>query len=221
MTHIKRDTPSGLYAITPESFSFTELMLWAEALTRHSVKWFQYRRKQLSNAMKQQEARALQSYLSERGAHLIVNDDVELALEINAYGVHLGTQDLSLNELNTRYSTHTLMVGASCYQDLDLAMKAQELGADYVAFGSVFPSSTKAHAAIAPLHLFDQDRTLRSITKVAIGGITVNNAKAVIHAGADAIAVVGALANLETLNETVQQFQQLIIESRMHHEHHQ
>ncbi len=218
MTHIKHATPSGLYAITPESFSLTQLIDWAERLLSHHVQWFQYRRKNLPEQQMLDEAKLLNQLITQHNGHLIVNDQVDLAIKINAHGVHLGTSDLSLTELKQRYPSHSLMVGASCYHSLELAVKAQQQGADYVAFGSVFASHTKPQAVQAPLHLFRESQAVLSIPTVAIGGITLLNAHEVLNEGVSAIAVVQALADLTTLDSTVQQFQQLI-EARKQHEH--
>ncbi|OZB34461.1 MAG: thiamine-phosphate diphosphorylase [Ferrovum sp. 34-44-207] len=220
VTHIKFATPTGLYAITPESLPWQELLGWAEILLQHGVLWFQYRRKHLSAPRQLEEARCLQELLLEHHGYLIINDNVDLALEVNAYGVHLGAEDLSLSELAKHYHNHSLMVGASCYQSLELAQRAHENGAHYVAFGSVFPSTTKPHALAAPLTLFrSHEWSIAQVGRVAIGGITPHNAAQVLNAGAQAIAVVSALSNLERLSTTIQQFQQLITESRMHHDH--
>ncbi|KXW55886.1 thiamine phosphate synthase [Ferrovum sp. PN-J185] len=218
MTHIKHATPSGLYAITPESFGFNQLIEWAECLLAHRVQWFQYRRKQLSKQQMLDEAQILNQLITHHDGHLIINDHVDLATEINAHGVHLGASDLTLTELQERFPSHRLMVGASCYNSLELAVEAQHKGADYVAFGSVFASQTKPQAVLAPLHLFSESQTLLTIPTVAIGGINLDNASVILNTGVTAIAVVQALSNLTTLESTVQQFQQLI-EARKQHEH--
>ncbi len=218
MTHIKHATPSGLYAITPESFSFSQLIDWAEVLLSHHVQWFQYRRKHLSQQQRLNEAQRLNQLILQHNGHLIINDHVDLAIQINAHGVHLGASDLSLTVLKQRYPSHSLMVGASCYNNLELAVKAKQEGADYVAFGSVFASQTKPQATLAPLTLFREAQRMLGMPTVAIGGITLLNAKAVLNEGVSAIAVVQALADLTTIDSTAQQFQQLI-EARKQHEH--
>jgi thiamine-phosphate pyrophosphorylase len=112
------------------------------------------------------------------------------------------------------------ILGASCYNRLDLAVAAQQACADYVAFGACFASGTKPNAPVAPLSLFAQAKQSIRIPLVAIGGVTLENAKQAISAGADAIAVVGALFNLEEnislenksyqpVRESARQFSQL------------
>jgi thiamine-phosphate pyrophosphorylase len=122
------------------------------------------------------------------GVPLIVNDDLELALAVDAAGVHLGRDDGALALARARL--HGRLLGASCYDRPEVARRAVAAGADYVAFGSVFDSPTKPAAVRAPLALFALDL---GVPKVAIGGITLDNAPRVLAAGADALAVISDL----------------------------
>jgi thiamine-phosphate pyrophosphorylase len=121
----------------------------------------------------------------------VVNDDVELALAVDAAGVHLGRDDGDLTPARRRLGSGQLL-GASCYDRLELAEDAVGAGADYIAFGSMFASPTKPAAVRAPLALLGAARRL-GVPVVAIGGITLENAPAAIAAGADAVAVITAL----------------------------
>jgi thiamine-phosphate pyrophosphorylase len=172
----------GLYAITPES---GEVIEKAKRALEGGIALLQYRRKQRSSA---DEARALLALCRTRGVPFIVNDDVELALEIGADGVHLGREDGDLASIRKRMKGKLL--GASCYNQLDLATTAVAAGADYIAFGSVFASPTKPGAVKAPLSLFG---TRYSKPVCAIGGITLQNAPQAIAAGADMVAVISDL----------------------------
>jgi thiamine-phosphate pyrophosphorylase len=171
----------GLYAITPES---GEVIEKAKRALEGGIALLQYRRKQRSSAG---EARALLALCRTRGVPFIVNDDVELALEIDADGVHLGRDDGDL--ASTRERMKDRLLGASCYDRPELAQAAIAAGADYVAFGSVFASPTKPGAVRAPLSLF---RGL-DVPLCAIGGITLQNAPQVVAAGADMVAVISDL----------------------------
>ena len=171
----------GLYAITPESPDFLERV--ARALDG-GVALLQYRRKQ-GNV---HEARALVGLARRYGVPVIVNDDVELALEAGADGAHLGREDGDLRAARGRLGDRIL--GASCYNDAARAQDAVRAGADYVAFGSVFASSTKPGAVRAPLALFAVDL---GVPLCAIGGITLVNAPQAIEAGADLLAVISDL----------------------------
>jgi thiamine-phosphate pyrophosphorylase len=144
----------------------------------------------------------------------IINDSIKLCLTLDADGVHLGADDGNLAEARARLGAGKIL-GASCYNRLDLALAAAEAGADYAAFGACFASGTKPNAVVAPLGLFMQARQSINIPLVAIGGIHLENAKQVMEAGADSIAVVGALFNPEgevgqSVETMARQFSQLL-----------
>jgi thiamine-phosphate pyrophosphorylase len=147
---------------------------------------------------------------------LIINDDVELALRIDADGVHLGASDGNLRDARKKLGDEKI-IGASCYNRLEIAQFAAQNGVDYVAFGACFVSATKPNAPKADLKLFTQAKQVLDLPIVAIGGITLENATSVIQAGADAIAVIGALWNVpndstdnaQAIQKTTQQFTQL------------
>ncbi len=167
----------GLYAITPEPLDLRKI----EQALRGGASLLQYRRKQRDVA----EARAVVALARRYEVPVIVNDDVELALEAGAAGAHLGRDDGSLAAARRRLGSRIL--GASCYNDPERATAAVRAGADYVAFGSVFASPTKPGAVRAPLSLFSIEV---GVPLAAIGGITLHNATAVIDAGADLLAVI-------------------------------
>jgi thiamine-phosphate pyrophosphorylase len=179
----------GLYAITPEHLDRAVLLEKTECALRGGVALLQYRSK-APRARRAEEARALATLTRRYGVPLIINDDVELALEVGADGVHLGRGDGSLVEARSRLEGKLL--GASCYDQLELAERAVAAGADYVAFGSVYPSPTKPGAVRAPLALFTRARELK-VPLCAIGGITLKNAGELVRAGADLAAVVSDL----------------------------
>jgi len=185
---------AGLYAITPDSADSEALLARARAALEHTRLggWaaLQYRNKSAGAAQRAAEARALRELCSARGVPLIINDDLELALAIRADGLHLGRDDGGIAVARARLGGRLL--GASCYDRIDLARAAVDAGADYVAFGSVYPSATKPDAVHAPLELFGAARAL-GVPLVAIGGITLDNAAEVIRAGADCIAVISDL----------------------------
>lgn len=170
----------GLYAITPPRADLARI----RAALEGGVSLLQYRSKDRNAA----DARAVLELARGFGVPVIVNDDLELALEIGADGAHLGRDDGDLRAARSKLPGRIL--GASCYNDLDLAKAAVRAGADYVAFGSVFASPTKPQAVRAPLSLFNADL---GVPKAAIGGITLGNARAVIGAGADLLAVISDL----------------------------
>ena len=177
----------GLYAITPESNETDSLFRQVAQALEGGIAMLQYRRKAAQSAP---EARALAALCSARGVPFIVNDDLELALECGADGVHLGRDDGEVAA--ARFKLKGKLLGISCYDSLAAARAAVAAGADYVAFGSVFSSPTKPSAVHAPHTLFAQARGL-GVSLVAIGGITLQNAPQLIAAGADALAVISDL----------------------------
>jgi thiamine-phosphate pyrophosphorylase len=137
------------------------------------------------------QALALARLHAARGALLIVNDDPALAANVGADGVHLGEDDASIMSARELLGPDRI-IGVSCYNDFDRARAAVDAGADYVAFGSFFPSSTKPSARRADLELLRRARSL-DVPVVAIGGIDADNARTLIDAGADAVAVITAV----------------------------
>jgi thiamine-phosphate pyrophosphorylase len=178
----------GLYAVTPDMADTEGLLRRVEQALKAGVAMLQYRNKAISKDKRLLQARELAPLARGYGVPFIVNDDVEIALAVGANGVHLGKEDGELRTARTKLAGKIL--GASCYNDLATAKTAVAAGADYVAFGSVFPSATKPAAARAPLSLFGSDL---GIPLCAIGGITLENAPAVIAAGASLLAVISDL----------------------------
>ncbi len=184
--------PRGLYALTPDEPDTAALVAAVRAAVAGGAAAVQYRSKRADAALRRAQAAALVALCREARVPLIVNDDLELALEIDAAGVHLGRDDGDLAAARRRLLPGKLL-GASCYDRLDRAARAVATGADYVAFGSVFASPTKPAAVRAPLALFAEAKRRLEVPLVAIGGITLENAREVVEAGADALAVITAL----------------------------
>jgi thiamine-phosphate pyrophosphorylase len=152
----------------------------------------QYRDKSADVARRHEQASELVALCRRAGVPLIVNDDLRLADLCDADGVHLGRNDGSLREARIILGKGKL-IGASCYQSLDLARAAQDAGADYVAFGSFFSSPTKPDAGRATPDLLRAAAQTIKLPLVAIGGITLANAPTLLDAGADSLAVLSAL----------------------------
>ena len=186
-------TLRGLYAITPELVDTVTLLRCVAQALEGGIAMLQYRRKGRQHI---DEAKTLARMCRERSVPFIVNDDVTLALEVDADGVHLGRDDGEL--VAARAKLGGRLLGASCYDSLATARTAVAAGASYVAFGSVFPSSTKPAAVRAPLTLFREARSL-GVPLVAIGGITLQNAPQLLAAGADCAAVISDLFDAQDI----------------------
>ena len=183
----------GLYAITDGSLTPGPALVPAvEAAIRGGARLVQYRDKSADAARRRQEAAALAVLCRGHGVTFIVNDDVELALDCGADGVHLGREDAALASARVRLGPRTL-IGVSCYDSLEAAVSAAHGGADYIAFGSFYASGTKPGAVRAPLELLTEARRALSIPVCAIGGITPENGVRLVNAGADMLAVIRGL----------------------------
>lgn len=197
-----------LYAVTPEEPDTRVLTEKVRLALSGGARTVQYRAKSADRALRRTQAEALCALCRDAHALFIVNDDLDLALSVGADGLHLGREDLEIERAREELGGAKLL-GASCYDRLDLAVAAGRQGADYVAFGSVFPSPTKPGAIRAPLALFREARTRLDIPIVAIGGITAENARAVIDSGADAIAVISALFDAPDVDAAARAFDRL------------
>ncbi len=199
---------SGLYAITPDEADTSVLLAKVEAALQGGVSLLQYRNKQASYKLQAQQASAILPLCRQYQVPFIINDSVELCLTLDADGVHIGADDGNIAEVRAKLGADKIL-GASCYSRFDLAVSAQQAGANYVAFGACFASSTKPNAPVASLDLFKQAQARLHIPVVAIGGITLNNAPLVISAGANSIAVINAIFSQDDVKSTTQQFTQL------------
>lgn len=201
----------GLYAITPaldDSLDgTTRLLVTVRAAIEGGARIVQYRNKTAGRAKRLEHAIGLAAVCEKFGALFIVNDDVDLALDVEADGVHLGRSDGTIAKARARIGPNRLL-GASCYNDLALAIAAHQAGADHVAFGSMFASTTKPGAVRAPLALFAAAKSL-GLPMVAIGGITHQNAAEVIAAGADAVAVIADVFDAPDIRARAAQFASL------------
>ena len=139
---------------------------------------------------------------------LLMNDSIELAMQVDADGVHLGQSDTNLKEARQRLG-ESAIIGITCHSDLTLAKQAAAEGADYVAFGRFFPSQTKPDAPPADIKILRQARQELQIPIVAIGGITPDNGGSLIHAGADMLAVINGVFGQTDITTAAQQFSQL------------
>jgi len=187
---MKRQIPRGLYAIADTGLLSAEELIEAVAYAIHGgAVMIQYRDKGDDQMRRQYEAADLSNLCRPLGVPLIINDDVELAGEIMAKGVHLGKDDADIAEARAKLLPNAI-IGVSCYNDLQRAIEAEKAGADYVAFGSFFPSPTKPDAVQADIDLLHRAKEQLSVPVVAIGGINADNGAQLVQAGADLLAVI-------------------------------
>jgi len=179
----------GLYAVTPDLADTAELLRRVEQALLGGVRLVQCRNKPAGAALRREQSMALLGLCRQHGVPLVINDDLQLALDIGADGAHLGREDGDLAAARAALGPGKLL-GVSCYDDLERAREAKRIGADYIAFGSFFASPTKPGAVRAPLTLLTKAREEFGLPVCAIGGITLQNAPQMIAAGTDLLAVI-------------------------------
>lgn len=185
-----------LYLISPLDVGgdFPQRLVRAIDAGEGAVAAFQFRVKGLDQHDAARLAAPLQAICAERDVAFIVNDSIALAKRLKADGVHLGQGDGDVKEVREELGREA-QIGVTCHASRHLAMDAGEAGADYVAFGAFFPSSTKDTEHRAELELLEFWAGLFEIPCVAIGGITPDNCAPLVAAGADFLAVSGAVWN--------------------------
>ncbi|MFH2135985.1 MAG: thiamine phosphate synthase [Pseudomonadota bacterium] len=198
-----------MYAITPDELDTAKLLQQVEQALRGGAGILQYRNKLADASLQLKQASALRDMTRQFSAVFIVNDDVRLALQVSADGVHLGADDGDVSAARKALGRDKL-VGASCYNRALLATEVVRQGADYVAFGAFFPSGVKPGAVAAEVHLLENARRELTVPIVAIGGITVENGRQLVTAGADALAVISALWQAPDIEQAAKDFSQLI-----------
>ncbi len=187
-------TDCQLYLISPLNVGGDFPDRLVRALDAGPVAAFQFRVKGVDEHEAARLAAPLQEICAARDVAFIVNDSISLAKRIKADGVHLGQDDGTVEEARQRLGREA-QIGVTCHNSRHLAMEAGEAGADYVAFGAFFPTTTKQTEYHAEPELLSWWQELMEIPCVAIGGITPDNCKPLVEAGADFIAVSGAVWN--------------------------
>ena len=188
--HIWQRFPKhGLYAITDGPRP--GLIEACAAALRSGAAVLQYRDKTADAKRRVAEAFALAALCAEYGVPLIINDDIAIAIAVGAAGVHLGADDADIASARAQLGAAAI-IGASCYDSLERAQELARAGADYLAFGAFFPSPTKPQARRATPGLLTAAKSLGK-PLVAIGGVTPDNARPLLEAGADFIAAVSGV----------------------------
>ena len=195
----------GLYAITdgprPDLRNAVEAALAGGACV------VQYRDKTDEQARRRAEAAMLRELCAEHGVPLVINDDVALAIQCRAAGVHLGAGDADIATAR-KILGEKAIIGVSCYDSMQRARDAVRRGASYVAFGAFFPSLSKPRARSANPDILRTSKLL-GVPRVAIGGITPDNARILINAGADCVAVISSLFGAADIKAEALRFSRL------------
>jgi thiamine-phosphate pyrophosphorylase len=207
---------AGLCAVTLDDPLLPRLSALVKAALDGGAPFVQYRNKLAPRPLRRAQAAEMLRICRAAGAKLIINDDVWLAVEIGADGVHLGRDDAPGGSLATARDAlgSKRILGVSCYNEIARAEEAAAAGADYIAFGSMFPSRTKPRAVNAPLELLGEAKRRFGLPVAAIGGITLDNAPQAIAAGADIVAVVSDLFDAMDIKARAEAYQQLFKQGR-------
>lgn len=213
MGSMKTNLLSGLYAITDPFLLKPENLISSVKLALlGGCRVLQYRDKPATNIERLKRAQDLKSLCAEFNAQLIINDDLELCLRVQADGVHLGKTDgdvmTARNSLGPEY-----ILGVTCHSDLQYAQIAIDAGADYCAFGRIFPSLTKPEAPHCSLVTL-REATQLSKPVVAIGGITLDNMAALMQTPVHNVAVIHGLFGQKDIQETALKFQKYFPNNR-------
>jgi thiamine-phosphate pyrophosphorylase len=198
----------GLYALTPDSSNTVDLLRRVRLALSGGVQVLQYRNKIADDDLHLLQAYALRDITREAGVTFMINDDVQLAVAVDADGVHLGATDGEIKAARAVLGNNKL-IGVSCYNQLSIARSAVHAGADYVAFGAFYASTVKPEAAVATLELLREARSELNVPIVAIGGIDVGNGAALVSAGADALAVISAVFDAADIQLSAQNLTKL------------
>ena len=206
---------AGLYAIADTQYlDDAQLPPAVSEAIAGGAHIIQYRDKKHAAADRARQAAELALLCRRLGVLFIINDDVTLTTEVRADGVHLGREDISLAQARELLGSQVI-IGVSCYNELARAEAAQAEGADYVAFGSFFPSRTKPQAVRAGLELLCEAKQRLRIPVVAIGGITPENGAHLIAAGADALAVIEGVFGQADVRAAAERYARLFTKSNL------
>ena len=195
----------GIYAITDPVLCGEHLIDNVLAAIQGGIRILQYRNKLASSAIQYEEATRLLTLCRQHDVLFIINDDIALASEVNADGVHLGQKDRALLDARQQLGNKKI-IGISCNNHFDYALIAQQEGADYVAFGRFYSSMTKPQAPQAEIDLLQRAKNELHIPVVAIGGIKPDNGRSLIEAGADMLAVIHGIFGAADVCLTAQRY---------------
>ena len=206
---VNKSRLAGLYAIADTHYLDDERIAAAVAdAIAGGAHIIQYRDKAHNASERARQAGELAALCRRHDVPCIVNDDVTLAKQAGADGVHLGREDASLAQAREQLGPKAI-IGVSCYNELERALRAQAGSADYVAFGRFFPSRTKPQAVQADRALLREARQKLRVPIVAIGGITPENGASLIAAGADALAVIEGVFGQADVRAAARRYAQL------------
>lgn len=183
----------GLYIVTPDWDDTAKLVDVTEKAIKGGAAIVQYRHKTTTMEQRREQAKALQAVCKRYNVPFIINDFVDLALELDADGVHVGESDEGVAAVRAKVGPNKI-VGASCYGDMELVRKAHKAGVSYIAFGGFYPSRIKKYPVTTELDIVKQmKQEMPELPSCAIGGIDLENAVPLVERGIDMICVISSV----------------------------
>ncbi|MES2933526.1 MAG: thiamine phosphate synthase [Pseudomonadota bacterium] len=182
----------GLYLVTPDWDDTDKLLEVTEQALRGGASLLQYRHKTADAAQRKTQAAQLLALCRRYQVPLVINDFVELCQELDADGVHVGGTDVSVATVRAALGSGKI-VGSSCYGSMDLAHRAQQEGASYIAFGGFYPSRVKKYPVTTSPAIIAQAKLEIDLPSVVIGGMTQDNAAPLVAQGADMVAAISSV----------------------------
>ncbi|MFZ6876154.1 thiamine phosphate synthase [Undibacterium sp. Di27W] len=205
MNTLSKHQLSGLYIVTPDWDDTDRLVTLTEQALLGGANIVQYRHKTASPELRKTQATALLDLCRRFDKPFIINDHLELCLEIDADGLHVGGTDISVADARSKLGANKIL-GASCYGDMELARAAVQGGASYIAFGGFYPSRIKKYAVTTPASIVADAVKEFDLPNVVIGGMTLENCQPLIAQGADMVAVISSVYMAEQAQEAAQAF---------------
>ncbi len=205
MTEAKQWSLRGLYIVTPDWDDTDKLVGATGQAIKGGATLVQYRHKTAAAALRKEQASALLQVCRRHGVPFIVNDYVDLCIELDADGIHVGGTDASVADVRARVGKDKI-VGASCYGTLQLARDAHAAGATYVAFGGFYPSRVKKYDFKTAPEIVAESKRDIPLPVVVIGGMTQENCLPLIAQGADMVAAISSVYMQEDVCAAAERF---------------
>ena len=196
---------NGLYLVTPDWDDTDALIKATEIALSVGVGLLQYRHKTANGELRLKQASALLKLCRQHNVPFIVNDHIDLCIDLDADGIHVGGTDASVAVVRTLIGKDKIL-GASCYGDFALAEQAQIAGANYVAFGGFYPSRVKKYEVSTPASIVSKAKSQLTLPVCVIGGMTPDNAKPLVKEGADMVAAISSVYSADDIAIAVKEF---------------
>lgn len=182
----------GLYLVTPDWDDTRKLLEITELALKGGVSLLQYRHKTADAALRREQAECLQALARSYQCPFIINDYIDLCMDLDADGIHVGGTDMAVAEVRKAIGPDKIL-GASCYGSLEMAHAAEAAGASYVAFGGFYPSKVKKYPVTTAATIVTDWKAQGKVPSCVIGGMTKENSAPLVANGADMVAAISSI----------------------------